>query len=320
MRILINSLLYALLLPFLLSCHTEVVPPSLKVGVNQWVGYEPLFLARNMGLYDDEKVKLVELSSSQDTLRLLREGVIDAGALTLDEVLDEVASGTPLAIVLLVDVSEGADAVIAQSEIDGVAALKGKTIGVENNAVGALLLNGLLKKGDLTAEDVRLVPLPYEKHRQAFKKKKVDALVTYSPLSYKLLAEGGVKLFDSSEMPNQIIDVVAVRKQVIEDRHESIAMLVSGFFDAVTFFETSKVQAVASMSGRLGSTTDEMMAAFQGLSLLNRQKNAALLGGESPVRQDAETIQDVLVNASLLEKKVDLPALFNADFVTGQVK
>ena len=67
-------------------------PPPLRVGSNQWVGYEALYLARSLGHYDPTLIKLVELPSSTEVQQALRDGLLEAGALTLDEGNPPVAS------------------------------------------------------------------------------------------------------------------------------------------------------------------------------------------------------------------------------------
>ena len=57
------------------------------LGTNVWPGYEPLYLARSLGYWDDSSVKLVEYSSASQVIRAFRNDAIHIAALTLDEVL-----------------------------------------------------------------------------------------------------------------------------------------------------------------------------------------------------------------------------------------
>ncbi len=54
---------------------------KMKVGLSSWVGHDPLLLARDRGLTDARPIKRVELQSSAETMRHLRNGVLDAAAL-----------------------------------------------------------------------------------------------------------------------------------------------------------------------------------------------------------------------------------------------
>jgi ABC-type nitrate/sulfonate/bicarbonate transport system substrate-binding protein len=55
----------------LAACGDAVVPP-LTVGMNPWVGYDPLVLARDRGLTDPRQLRVVELASASETLRSAR--------------------------------------------------------------------------------------------------------------------------------------------------------------------------------------------------------------------------------------------------------
>ena len=123
-------------LPWLTGCSD---PPSpLNVGTTVFPGYELLFLAREQGLLPEPGIRLVELLSSTDNLRLLAAGRLQAATLTLDEVLTARADGLDLRVVLVLDVSAGADAVMVRPHVRGLSELAGKRIGVEDR--GALRL------------------------------------------------------------------------------------------------------------------------------------------------------------------------------------
>ncbi|MBA4260724.1 MAG: ABC transporter, partial [Comamonadaceae bacterium] len=87
------------------------------VGLNAWVGYDPLVLARDLHLLDVQQVKLVELASSSETLRHFRNGLIDAAALTLDETLRLADAAQDVRLVAVLSVSAGADVVMTAPEI-----------------------------------------------------------------------------------------------------------------------------------------------------------------------------------------------------------
>jgi len=311
--------LLCLLALLLSSCSQTNEVPTLKIGVIQWLGYEPLFLARSLDKYDPDMIKLVELQSSTDTLRLLREGIIDAGALTIDEVLGELALGTKLKVVLVVDISDGADTLLGKPGLNKLTDLKGKRVGVESSAVGAVVLNGALVKAGLSAADITIIPLTADTHLSAYMSGAVDALVTFKPTSTTLIKRGAVKLFDSSEIPNQIIDVIAVREDALKKAGSNIRMLIDGYFSALSYLHEHPEAATDMMAPRLGISGREMLASYKGLLLADRAKNSDLFSG-NPSRLSTITtgLEKVLLRAGLLDHAVDTGALFNAGFTTGR--
>ena len=102
----------ALLLP-LIGCMRE--PESaLRIGTNVWIGSEPLYLARELGRLDPTAVQLVEYPSASEVLRAFRNQAIDGMVISLDELFGLAADGLQPRIILVVDVSHGADVVVGR--------------------------------------------------------------------------------------------------------------------------------------------------------------------------------------------------------------
>lgn len=57
----------------LVACGPLPEPP-LRIGTNIWPGYEPLYLARNLGFYQGSSIKLVEMNSASAVIHALRSG------------------------------------------------------------------------------------------------------------------------------------------------------------------------------------------------------------------------------------------------------
>ena len=101
-------LLFLLLMLISLAACQPAHQAPLKVGMNAWVGNDPLVLARDRGLIDPSRVKVVELASGTEVQRSLRNGLLDAAAVTLDEALRLKEVGMDLRVVAVLDVSAAA--------------------------------------------------------------------------------------------------------------------------------------------------------------------------------------------------------------------
>jgi len=89
------------------ACSDNTPEKPIRIGTNVWPGYEPLYLARDIGLYDKAKVQLVEYPSASGVIRALKSRSIEAAALTLDEVLVLLQHKIPVRVVLVMDISVG---------------------------------------------------------------------------------------------------------------------------------------------------------------------------------------------------------------------
>src|SRR5262245_19736949 len=113
-------------------------PPetALRIGTNVWVGGEPLYLARDLGRLDPATVQLVEYPSASEVMRAYRNEAIDGMVISLDELFGLAADGLQPRIILVIDISNGADVVVGRSGMRSMSDLKGKSVAVESSALG----------------------------------------------------------------------------------------------------------------------------------------------------------------------------------------
>src|SRR5262249_4562740 len=127
-------LLAWLALAFIAGC-ARAPEAALRIGTNVWIGGEPLYLARDLGYLNPKTVQLVEYPSASEVHRAFRNQAIDGMVISLDELLGIAVDGLEPRIVLVVDVSHGADAIVARSGIRTMKDLKGKRVAVESGAL-----------------------------------------------------------------------------------------------------------------------------------------------------------------------------------------
>lgn len=306
-----HGLSLVLLICFLITSCTESSPPTLRLGTNVWPGYEPLYLARHTGKLNTERVQLVELSSSTQVMQAFRNDLIDAAALTLDEVLQLHDTGEALQVVLIMDTSHGADAIVAQASIHSLGDLVGKKIGVESNALGAYVISRALNSVSLARTSIEIIQLDIDHQETEFLRHSVAAVVTFEPLLSKLLMAGGHVVFDTSQIPNEIIDVLAVRTAYLERHPNVIQELINAWFESTSLIGTEPHQTAEILGQRMGLGVEDTLAAYAGLKIPDRAENQKLLKGQ-PQPELAHTIakiSKVMLEQKLIKNSVDPSAL-----------
>ncbi|WP_343034963.1 ABC transporter substrate-binding protein [Aromatoleum diolicum] len=270
----------ALLLP-LIGCVRE--PESaLRIGTNVWIGSEPLYLARELGHLNPEVVQLVEYPSASEVLRAFRNQAIDGMVISLDELFGLAVDGLQPRIILVVDVSHGADAVVGRTGMRTMKDLKGKPVAVESGALGAFVLSRALSLNDMQASDVRVVHLESNEQPSAFAKGQVDGAVTFDPYRTQLLRAGATTLFDSTQIPGEIVDLVAVRASVLEKQPKAIQTLLAGWFSAIDYLKREPKDAAHRMGIRQQTTGEQFLDALKGLHIPSREENLRMIGGATP--------------------------------------
>lgn len=297
------------------ACELRTDQP-ISIAAHIWVGYEPMFLARNENWLDEKQVHLFETTSATESLLALAEGKVDGAALTLDEVFKARQDGQKLTVVMIYNISAGADMLLARAGISTLAELKGQRIGFEQSSVGELLLSDILHTAGLGRDDVKLVPLSVDKHLDAWLRNEFDAAVTYEPVASKLLAQGAHKLFDSRQIPNTIIDVLAIRSDLLDRHANTIRHLLQSHFKALDHLKRNPQDAAYRMASHLKLKAGDVLPAFKGLVLPDAAYNQRLLAGTSPeLLVTARKLSAIMVKSQLLKQDDALNSLIRADFL-----
>ncbi|HEY2775907.1 MAG TPA: ABC transporter substrate-binding protein [Candidatus Binatia bacterium] len=303
----------------LLSCNPEASPP-LRVGICPRVPAELAFIARDLGFFADHDVELVQYSSPIELARHLREGSLDAAALTLDFVPYLAASIPSLDVVFVLGVSKGADGIVAGAEIGDLAGLRGKRIGLEASPLGAHLLLRALKAGGLSQRDVEAVSVDGEDQADAFLTHQVDAVVTADPDRRRLLSSGATSLFDSSRTPGEIVDVLLVPGTTVATQDKALRKLLDGWLAAFTRLDDDHVPTVAKLASGLWVDSAAIEQALAGTRLGDLALNHEMLAGPRPklasVLEDTEALA---VEAGLLRPDHRESVRFDDSFLPGVV-
>jgi len=295
----------------LLACSSAPQTP-LVVGTVPWVGTEPLFLARELGLYSPREVHLAEYLSTPQRLQAFRNGVIDAVQLTLDEVMSLDHLGQQVRVVLVMDASHGADCLVARPEVKSVANLKGRRVVSEDMALPTYMLHRALEQAGLGIEDVqRRFQNPAE-HEELYRRGEVDALVSYEPFCQRLRAAGAHTLFDSARIPGEIIDVLVVRGSYLKAHPERVDALLRGWFAALEHFQSSRDDAARRMGPRLGLDGAGFLESMNGVRHPSAREQHVLMGGDTPpLRQTMDRLGVLMVRQGLLPSAPDTQRLLD---------
>ena len=301
-------------LAILILSSCQPTEPVLRVGANNWVGYAPLFLAQEIDEYKNTSIKILELPSSSEVIHALKSGNLEVAALTLDEVLTVIEEGLELEVILVLDISNGADALLAKPEFHGIKSLKGKKIAVENTAVGGLLLDQALGSEGVLSSEIEIIGCTFNNHQECYKN--ADAVVTFEPAKSQIIKEGATSLFDSSQMNIKIMDVLAIPKEISNSHPKSLAKLINGYFTARKFMRTNQKGAYRLIATQNGLSPSELALAYEGVLLPDIQEiNRILSGSPSPLSVTAYELAALMVNQRLLNSKVNVDNLSNSSFI-----
>ncbi len=293
----------------------------IKLGFSAWPGWFPWQVAEEAGLFKKAgvDVDLVWFEGYLDSINALAAGQLDANSQTLNDTIGSVAAGAGQVIVLVNDNSTGNDQIIVSKEIKTVQDLKGKKIGLEAGVVDHyLLLLGLAKAG-LKFSDVEVVNLETGAAASAFAAGQLDAVAVFAPFTTQALKrEGSKTLFSSKDFPGAIPDHLVVSKKLIAERPADVQKLIDAWYLTLEYIKANPDKAAKIMAKRAGVTEAEYKSYEAGTTLFSVEDNGKAFSPGTTLTSlefAAKDISKFMLDAKLIEKEVDLSAIFDPSFV-----
>jgi NitT/TauT family transport system substrate-binding protein len=301
--ILARVLLVAAALLGLASCSSY--EPPLRIALIRWPPFEFLHLAQEKGFFAEEgvEVRLIEFVAVNDTQRAFEHDKIDGGTFSLFQVLRNREQLTrKMQVPLVIDFSDGADMVMARTDIADVRGLRGRRIGTDLSPLDRFVIGRALELNGLTLQDVTLVYVRTADMADALRSKKVDAVTSYPPHSTEIENAGlAHTIFSSSRIPGEIVDVLALDEQIIKDRPDDVAGLIRAFYRAVRYAQEHPDEAARIMSERERVTPEEFRSSLQsGISLVPLADQQRFLGADSSLPAVVARVSQQLREQGLL--------------------
>jgi NitT/TauT family transport system substrate-binding protein len=275
------------------------------------VGTEPLFLARELGLFAGP-IHLAEYINSEHEVRAFQNGLIHGAVVSLDGVVNLDRLEHQAQVVLVLDASHGADCIVAQPTVTEVAELRGRKVASEEVTLPTYVLVRALEQAGLKLEDVQREYGGLEDLEGMLRRGEADAAVTFEPYCQELAAEGARKIFDSSRIPGEIVDVLVVRKDYLEAHPAQVDALLRGWFAALDVLRERPAEAARRMAPRLGVSEGTFLEALKGVRHPDVREQHQQLTGERPhLLKTPERMGAGMVQPHALPAQLDSQRLIN---------
>ncbi|MFU8764204.1 MAG: ABC transporter substrate-binding protein [Haliea sp.] len=302
----------AAMLPALASCGRS---HPLRIMLHDWPGYAFMHLAAQQGLVSPSQVQILRETSLGDSVTALANGDVDGAGLTLDTVLSLQTQGVDLVVVLVFNVSVGADALLARPERAALAALAGARVGAEDTALSMVMLNRALFAAGLARDDIEVVHFSGDAVA-TWNAGGLDAILAYQPAVQQLHSQGLVTVFDSRELPFLITDVLAVRREALHRSASALRRLVDGHFAVQQQWRADPLNSNYQLASLLGVDVQIAREVFRGINVPNAQFNRQYLTAPATeLTAAAETLCAILNEEGACSPLPDFGRLFSAAYL-----
>lgn len=284
----------------------------LSVAITSWPGYEYLYLAeqRRLGHRYGLDLRVQQYSSLEDQRHAFGRGDVEVIATTLPEAIaicQEAPKRCP-EIFLVIDQSHGADVIISTSKLEDVSGLVGQKVGLERTLLAEYLLLRALEINQVSFDQVRRFYEGPSAIVSALRRGKVDAIVSYPPHADPLRDDSRYRvLFSSSQIPGEIVDVLAVNP-AFSKRHPGIVKsLVRTWWAAQALARAEPSASQALMAKREQVSAAQFVASERGIRYPASADQAEMLAPTGSVARVLARMADQMILARRLSLKAPLP-------------
>jgi NitT/TauT family transport system substrate-binding protein len=264
------------------ACQRKIEQPPaeapLKLTVNSWVGWGPLFIAREKGYFDGLKLDIAFTEDAGARRSAMIAGQVDGYASSVDNLAIDATFGVSGKTVMCFDESAGADGIVSRKNITW-ANIKGRKVAVQKGLPGHFLLLTALARHGLKPGDVEILDLDADKAGSGFVAGTLDVAVTWEPwISKAAEMTGGKKLLTTAELPGTIVDTLVIRDAVLTPRRADVKKIIAGWFKALDWYNTQPDEGNRIIATAYKLKPEEVKDIVGGIRFYDLAKNREYMG------------------------------------------
>ncbi len=214
------------------------------------------------------EIKVTQLNDYVESINQYTAGQFDGCTMTnMDALTIPAAGGVDSTALIVGDFSNGNDGIVLKGEKKTLGDLKGMDVNLVELSVSHYLLARGLERAGLSEKDLKVVNTSDADLVAAFATDDVQAVATWNPLLAEIEATPGVtKVFDSSQIPGEIIDLMVVNSATLKDNPELGKALTGAWYE---------IMATMSADSDAGKAAREHMAKASGTDLAGYEAQLA---------------------------------------------
>jgi NitT/TauT family transport system substrate-binding protein len=310
----------AALTGFALSPASAAEKKDFKVAWSIYVGWMPWGYAADSGIvkkWADKYGINIEVKQFNDYVESINQytaGTYDAVTVTnMDALSIPCAGGVDTTAVIVGDFSNGNDAIILKNK-DKLADIKGQKVNLVEFSVSHYLLARALPTVGLAEKDLKVVNTSDADMAAAYKTADVTSVVTWKPIVSTILESPDAhKVFDSSQIPGEIMDLMVVNTGVLKDNPKFAKALVGIWYETLATMKdgTTSKESMAKASGTDLKGFEEQLAKTM---LFSDPKDAVAFATGEQIKKTTKLVSDFLFEKALLGKDAKSAEAIGVEF------
>lgn len=254
------AILTPLALPFTSpAAHAQQQQDQFSLCWSIYVGWMPWEYGDSSGIIDkwaDKygiEIDVVQINDYVESMNQYTAGQFDACSMTnMDALTIPAAGGVDSTALIVGDFSNGNDAIILK-EGSTLKDIVGQPVNLVELSVSHYLLARALDSVGLSERDVSVINTSDADIVAAYTTSDVTAVTTWNPLVNEILSmPAATKVFDSSQIPGEIIDTLMVKTDVLQANPNFGKALTGAWYEIMAAMENSE-EVLAHMGDASGT-------------------------------------------------------------------
>ncbi len=326
------ALATALLICFLslsaLGSEKDTDKPSFKLAWSIYVGWMPWEYADAKGIVDKWAdrygidIEVVQVNDYIESVNQYTAGQFDAVMATNMDILTiAAASGVDSTALIVGDYSNGNDAVVLRNT-DKLAAIRGQRVHLVELSVSHYLLARALDSVGLSERDITLVNTSDADMVSAWAGTGVPAIVTWNPMLAEIRdLPAANPVFDSSQIPGEILDLTVVNTETLKAHPELGSALAGAWYETIDlmFAEQSSTAVQQHMAAASGTDLPSFKRQLETTHMFAKPDDGVAFVNSAAPKQTMQRVAEFSFDKGLLGPVAPDPGYVGIEFADGSL-
>lgn len=305
------------------GCRPTQSIAHLRIGINDWIGYAIARYTQKTGIFEKRglQVDFIEFINLQDATRAMLRGGLDATFSTTWDLLQAGLPNEQPVLLLICDISNGSDGIAARPPLTTMNDLQGKRIGVKLGTINELILLEALSLHGISSKKIKILDVSNQIAANQLRENLIDAAVLWQPLLEQTAqAIQGSIVYTTKDQPSLVIDVLATREQLFQEKQDAFTRFLWAWFDTMAILEKSPSVIFNSLTKILGYSTVDLIQAYAGVKPGTLALNRQFFGENKRIKQSLKDTLNLLAADENYSQTVRPDLVIPANFILQAIE
>lgn len=305
---------------------TAFAKDDFKFAWSHYTGWEPWGYAQDTGIvkkWADKygiNIDVVLVNDYIESINLYTAGTYDGVTATnMDALTIPAVGGIDTTALIIGDYSNGNDGIVARNA-KSIKDLKGREVRLVELSVSHYMLSRALDMNGLSERDLKIVNQSDADIAAVYITDDNGAVVTWNPPLQKVRnAKGSRLLFDSSEIPGEIVDIAFVRTDADERFKKA---LVGAWYETMAIMSSKGKKsrdAIEYMANLAGGTKSEFQAQLKTTAMYYKANDAVKFTQGPDLKKTMEYVRQFSFDKGLFGNGANSPDIVGIELSDGDV-